>query len=207
MPRRHLASEQLGLSFTRGRNILTKTINHEIGKKKGYSEWSNPDMVGFHLPVEEWNSDLMEFNKIADNNALKIFSFELKRELTRSNYRESFFQAVSNSSWANEGYLIAAEIREDEDLLSELERLSMSFGIGVIQLDLEDFDSSRVLYHARTKPQLDWETMNKLSDQNADFRKFLKDVKIDFDSKRIHKHEYDKIIEDAQSYIKKITRQ
>jgi hypothetical protein len=35
----------------------------------------------------------------------------MKKELNFSNLRESYFQAVSNSSWANEGYLVTAEYR------------------------------------------------------------------------------------------------
>lgn len=192
-------------TFSRGRSVLTKTIFHEKSKKDGFSEWNHPDLVGFQLPLEEWHPDLIEFNRISDNNALKLYSFEVKKSISKGNYRESFFQAVSNSSWANEGYLIAADIKQDDDLLAELERLSISFGIGIIHLDIDDIDSSSILFHARTKPQLDWETMNKLSQQNEDFRQFLKDVKIDFDSKRIHKSEYDKVIDDPESYVSKIT--
>ncbi|MCR4081861.1 hypothetical protein [Providencia stuartii] len=33
-----------------------------------------------------------------------------------SNVREVFFQTLSNSSWANVGYLVAAEITGDETL-------------------------------------------------------------------------------------------
>jgi len=193
-------------SFSRGRNILTKTIDHQKSKKSGYNEWIHPDLVGFYLPLDEWQSNLIDFNRIADNNALKLFSFELKKSLNGRNYRESFFQAVSNSSWANEGYLVAAEIKQDDHLLSELERLSVSFGIGIIHLNLDDIDSSRVLYSAKTRPLLDWETMNKLSEQNSGFQKFLNDVKIDFDSKRIHKSEYDSIIKEPEEYIKKIRK-
>lgn len=193
-------------TFSRGRSIFTKTIFHEKSKKYGYNEWSHPDLVGFYLPVEDWNSDIIEFNRITENNALKLFSFELKKSLTKGNYREAFFQTVSNSSWANEGYLIASEIKQDDDLLAELERLSMSFGIGIIRLNLDDIDSSEVIHHAKVRSQLDWETMNKLSDQNEDFRKFIGDVKIDFDSKRVHKSEYDKIIDEPSKYIKKITK-
>ena len=192
------------LMFNRGRNIYTKTIFHEKSKKKGYSEWLHPDMVGFYLPIDDWNTDLLDFNKITDNNSLKLFSFELKIKLDKSNYRESFFQAVSNSTWAHEGYLVAANIANDDDLLSELERLSMSFGIGIISLNLEDIDSSSVLYHARKRDNLDWETMNKLSEQNIDFRKFLQDIKIDFESKRIHKNEYDIIIDPYKHIEEKI---
>jgi hypothetical protein len=75
-----------------------------------------------------------------------VFSFELKKSLSFGNLREAFFQAVSNSSWANEGYLVAAEISQDEDFLSELRRLSSSFGIGVVQL--ADSDESGHLFQS-----------------------------------------------------------
>lgn len=190
-------------TFNHGKPIFTKTIFHEKSKKQGYSEWNHPDLVGFYLPLEDWHDNLIEFSKVSDNNTLRLFSFEVKKEITKSNYRESFFQAVSNSSWAHEGYLITARIKEDDYLLSELQRLSMSFGIGIIHLDLEDLDASSILFPAKIKNQLDWETMNKLSELNQYFAKFLKDIKIDFDSKRIHKNEYDDILSDPEEYIKK----
>ena len=37
-----------------------------------------------------------------------------------------------------------------------------------------------------------------------DYEKFIQDVKIDFESKRIHKSEFDNIIESPEDYIKKI---
>lgn len=192
------------LQFNRGKNIFTKTIYHEKSTKKGLNEWLHPDMVGFYLPIDDWKKDLLELNKITDNNSLKLFSFELKIKLDKTNYRESFFQAVSNSSWAHEGYLVASDILNDDDLLSELERLSMSFGIGIIKLNLKDIDSSSVIFHAKKKNNLDWETMNKLSERNPDFEKFLQDIKIDFESKRIHKNEYDSIIDPIKHIEDKI---
>jgi hypothetical protein len=191
-------------SFGRGKNILTKTIYHEVSKKKGYNEWLHPDMVGFYMPLDDWNANLIEFNRLSENNTVKLFSFEIKKFINKSNYRESYFQAVSNSSWANEGYLVSAEIIQDDDLLAELERLTASFGIGIIQLDLNDIDSSNILFPAKVKTYLDWETMNKLCEQNKDFEKFIQDVKIDFDSKRIHKSEYDSIIDNPEDYIKSL---
>jgi len=191
-------------SFNRGRSIFTKTIYHEKSAKSGYSEWIHPDMVGFYLPLEDWRPDVIEFNKLADNNSLKLFSFELKRSLNKGNYRESYFQAVSNSSWAHEGYLVAADVLQDDDFLAELERLAATFGIGIIQLDLGDIDSSTILYPARTKNNLDWEMINKLCEYNVDFERFLQDVKIDFESKRIHRAEYDKIISEIGEYIQEI---
>lgn len=188
-------------SFNRGRPIFAKTILHETSNKGGYNEWVHPDMVGFYLPLEDWRPEVIEFNRISDNNSVRLYSFEIKRVLSKANYRESFFQAVSNSSWAHEGYLVAADILQDDDFLAELERLAASFGIGIIQLDLQDLDASSVLYPAKVKDYLDWETINKLCDQNPDFRKFVEDVRIDFDSKRIHRSEYDSILEDPSAFI------
>ena len=189
-------------TFNRGRSIYTKTIYHERSQRSGYSEWIHPDMVGFYLPLEDWRPDVIEFNRLSDNNSLRLFSFEIKKSLSKANYREAYFQAVSNSSWAHEGYLVAAEILQDDEFLSELERLASSFGIGIIHLDPNDIDGSTILYPPRVRDALDWETINKLCEQNSDFEKFLQDVKIDFESKRIHRAEYDEVLKDIGKYIK-----
>jgi hypothetical protein len=188
-------------SFNRGRSIYTKTIFHETSRKSGYNEWVHPDMVGFYLPLEDWRPEVVEFNRILDKNSIRLYSFEIKKSLSKANYRESYFQAVSNSSWAHEGYLVAADVLQDDDFLAELERLAASFGIGIVQLDLQDIDASLVLYPAKVKDGLDWETINKLCDQNTDFKKFVEDVKIDFDSKRIHRADYDDIPKDPAAFI------
>jgi len=191
-------------TFNRGRQIYTKTILHEKSRPSGPSEWVHPDMVGVYLPLEDWNKSLIEFNRATDKGAVRLYSFEIKRAIDRGNYRESFFQAVSNSSWANEGYLVAAEIQQRDDLLAELERLSNSFGIGLIRLDLEDIDSSSVQYSATHRPYLDWELMNKLCEANQDFEAFIRDVKTDYDGGKIHKSEYDPILSDPEAHIGKI---
>jgi uncharacterized protein len=189
------------LSFHRGRPVLTKTVFHEKSKKSGYSEWVHPDIVGFYFPVDDWEPDVIELNRLSDNNSLRLYSFELKKALTKGNYREAFFQAVSNSSWAHEGYLAAVEILQDDDFLSELERLASSFGIGIVRLNPADLDSSSVLYPARIRQTLDWETINKLCEQNRDFAKFLKDVKNALNSRNIYKSEFDPVKSDITTYI------
>lgn len=189
-------------TFSRGRSIYTKTIFHESSRRKGYNEWLHPDLVGVYLPLDDWNQDVIKFNQLLDNNSIRLFSFELKKSLTKANYREAFFQAVSNSSWAHEGHLVAADITQDDDLLAELERLSASFGIGIIHLRLSDFNASTVLFPAHTREVLDWETINKLCEQNRDFAKFIQDVKIDFESERVHRSEYDSVIKNPEKHIK-----
>jgi hypothetical protein len=89
--------------FNRGRPVITKTIFHEKSTGSAYRSWTHPDVVGFSIPIDDWSPDVIDFNELSDRNALTVFSFEIKRSLTKSTYRESFFQAVSNSSWAHQG--------------------------------------------------------------------------------------------------------
>lgn len=170
----------------------TKTIQHSKSDKKEFGEWIHPDMVGCYFPIDDWKPEVVEFGAAIGGMAIKLFSFEIKRELTFGNLRESFFQTVSNSSWAHEGYLVAAEISVDEDFQTELRRLSTSFGIGVIKINIEEPDSSEILFPARTGETLDWDTINKLT-MNPDFKDFLKRIKIDISSKAIRKEKYDKV--------------
>lgn len=172
-----------------------KTIHHNKSGKKDFGEWVHPDMVGSYFPFSDWQNEVVEVSSAMGNTAVKLFSFELKRDLSIGNLRAAFFQAVSNSSWANEGYLAAAEIDDDEDFRTELERLSTSFGIGVIHIDIEDPDSTKVVLPSRSKEFVDWDTVNKLASINPDFRDFLKRVKIDIQSREIRREMYDRVIE------------
>lgn len=190
--------------FNRGRNVYTKTIYHEKAKKNGYNKWNFPDMVGVYIPINDWGSEVIEFNRITDNNSVKIYSFELKINIDRNNYRECFFQAVSNSSWANEAYLVTANIKEDDDLLTELYRLSSLFGVGIIKLKLNDIDSSSVLYQAKPKDSLDWLTINKLSEVSCCFKEFIAEITNNYKSLNVNASRYDDIIDDPQKYIESL---
>jgi hypothetical protein len=172
-----------------------KTISHNKSDKKGFGEWVHPDIVGCYFPYKDWKSEVVEVSNLMGNTAVKLFSFELKRELSITNIRESFFQAVSNSSWANEGYLVAANIDNDEDFMSELKRLSTAFGIGVIQLDITDPDSSDIILPANSKDFIDWDTVNKLVGINPDFSEFLKRIRNDMKNQEIRKELYDNVFE------------
>ena len=72
-------------SFNRGKQVYTKTIFHEKSKHNSLSEWVHPDMVGFYSPIDDWNGKLLEFNKATDKTAIRLYSFELKKEIDRSN--------------------------------------------------------------------------------------------------------------------------
>lgn len=175
-------------------NVYCKTINHSKSGKREFGEWLHPDIVGCWFPIGNWSQSSIELSQALGVMNVRLYSFELKRELNFSNLREAFFQAVSNSSWAHEGYLCAAVISKDDDFSSELKRLSGSFGIGVIELDITDPDASRVIFPAKQKENLDWESIDKLCNQNPDFKDFLKSIKDNLKISKIHKDEYDDVL-------------
>ena len=185
--------------------VYLKTIQHQKSNKNVFSKWLHPDIVGCYFPFGDWEDEVFEVSSLMGSSAIKLYSFELKRELSFANLREAFFQAVSNSSWANEGYLVAAKVDSDNDFLLELYRLSASFGIGVIRLDIEDPDSSEVILPAKSRDLLDWETVNKLASTSPDFSEFLKRVKKDIDCREIRREMYDPVLEKEE--LIKIPRQ
>ena len=62
-----------------------------------------------------------------------MWPFEVKLLVNRANIRECYLQAVSNSSWANRGYLFAAKVSSDEITRYGLTILAETHGIGVIE--------------------------------------------------------------------------
>ncbi|MDO5388717.1 MAG: HTH domain-containing protein [Clostridia bacterium] len=156
---------------------LTKTIHHAKSPKEkvGYNKWLHPDIVGVHFPYDDYSQEVVNLQTQLGYQKHKIFSFEIKKELNFSNLRECYFQAVSNSSWANEGYLVAYDVCDDDDFLSELRRLNNAFGIGIIKLNAENVSQSEVLFQSKILEVLDWDTIDRLSD-NTDFLNFLKEI-------------------------------
>ena len=115
--------------------------------------------------------------------------------LTWSNLKESYFQAVSNSSFANEGYLVVFGEFDDE-ILEELIRLNASFGIGVIKLESSTIDSRIIL--PSHKRELDIVTLNMLVEKNPNFKEFIQTINEDLEigkRHRISKNRYDIILD------------
>ncbi|UXJ68187.1 COG2958 family protein [Lysinibacillus fusiformis] len=179
-------------------NVYTKTIYHEKSSKRSFNQWLHPDIVGINFPIGEWQPEVLDFGLTLGGQLSKLCSFELKKELNFANIREAFFQSVSNSSWANEGYLVTAKIINDEEFMTELKRLTSSFGIGIIKLNIDEPDESEILFPAKPKNDIDWETVNKLSKENPDFSRFIKRIRNDLNTKEIIKEHYDKIFSSEQ---------
>jgi hypothetical protein len=186
-------------------NCYVKTIYHENSSKKakGANEWLHPDLVGVYFPFNDYSKETRELQSSLSVSAIKLFAFEMKINLKFSNIRQYFFQAVSNSSWANEGYLVCLKMDEDPEFKNELQRLSNSFGIGVIKLNAEIINESEIIFPALYKNYVDWDTVNRLAEESPDFRRFISDLIEDLKIGKI-KSNYDKVYDDKkyEEYIK-----
>ncbi|WP_187840741.1 COG2958 family protein [Helicobacter pylori] len=182
----------------------TKTIFHEESVKspKGMDRWLYPDMVGVRfLHAELSNENLIAFSKKFDTLPVKLVSFELKKEISVNNCRECYFQAISNSSWANEGYLVGRHIdTHNPQLMDLLKRLHASFGIGVIDLRTDE-DKNTILLNAKYKEKIDYTVALELSDKNPKFSGFLKSV-VDYDPDfpNRYKDEFDEVKKKEELY-------
>lgn len=176
----------------------SKTIFHEESSKgvRGEDKWLYPDMVAVNFEYANYQkNNVLSFIKKFDILPVKIFSFEIKKELNFSNYKESFFQAVSNSSWANEGYLVALDIKQDGQFIEALQKLSQSFGIGIIEMNLNNIGQSKILSPAKFKEKMDYSVIDELARKSPNFAQFLKTV-TDFDLSNSNRflNEFDKIL-------------
>lgn len=161
-------------SYLKNTGIYSKTIFHEQSNGKDSNQiWTHPDMVGIkflNLQTKVSQNFLKSINR---GDTFKLTSYELKREINNDNeLKKAFFQAVSNSTWANFGYLVAFEF--SDSLMEEMERLNQSFGIGVIELNANPY-KSKILYQAKYR-ELDFKTIDKLCKMNKEFEKFIEQI-------------------------------
>lgn len=180
-------------------NVSCKTINAVKAKNRGnkINKWSNPDLVGIQFVLFGLNNLLqseVEKQGIISGQVAQFYSFELKLKIDKFNLTECYFQAVSNSSWANFGYLVVGDMDKDKSLISNLIRLNSGYGIGVIHLNFKEPEKSEMIVSARERNNVDINFMNFLSSINTDFYAFIKNAKTIISKKKIEKTFFDKIL-------------
>lgn len=159
--------------------VFSKRIDEKRSSNKrgpNGNRWLYPDVVGMEDLGADWHQEVRDCVNQYSDKRTKLWSFEAKLLINRSNVRECFFQAVSNSSWANFGYLVTAEIG-GTDTLKELRMLFAAHGIGFIKLDVDNPADSQVLIPARERDEIDWGMANRLATENRDFLEYVKLVK------------------------------
>lgn len=178
------------------KDIYTKTVRHErsANGKDANQKWTHPDIIGVQFRQLKTTASQNLIRLVDKNQAFDLYSYELKKEIKTDNeLKKYFFQAVSNSSWANYGYLVAYEILPK--LHSEMKRLTASFGIGIIQLKANPHEST-ILFPARYH-ELDFDTIDKLCHINDDFSEFIKRTETYLDANTKHQ-------EGAHSQLEKL---
>lgn len=159
--------------------VYSKRIDEKRASNRqgpGGNKWLYPDIVGMEDLTADWHPEIKGAVSEYADQKVKLWSFEVKLLLNRSNVREVFFQAVSNSSWANLGYLAVAEI-EGTETMKELRMLFSLHGIGLIQITPQNPAESQILIPARERASVDWANCNRLAKENKDFLEFVKLVR------------------------------
>lgn len=155
-------------------NIFPKRIDEKKSsntKGSNGNKWLHPDIVGLKNLSDGWHKDVIDCSNKHAFNKTSLWSFEVKIKINLSNVREYFFQAVSNSSWANNSYLVAQTI--DDRAMDELRILCSGHNIGLIQLNCENPSESQILIPSIEKKELDWDMIDRIAKENTDFKEFI----------------------------------
>lgn len=188
------------VKFARERfRVYCKTINAlKVSRKKDkIGKWTNPDIIGINPVILDLNPLFQkEIEKLGlfSTKVMQFYSFELKLKIDKSNFTECYFQAVSNSAWANFGYLVVADLDSDAGFLSNLARLNNGYGIGVIKLNLNNPLKSEIVVSAREREIVDINFMNFLADMNLDFYGLIDVAGKIIDNKTIDENKFDGIM-------------
>ena len=143
---------------------------------------------------KDWNHEIKECVGLYSDKKARLWSFEVKILINRSNVREAFFQTVSNSSWANFAYLVAGEVSsKGGETLKELRLLSSLHGVGFIKLDIETPSESQIIIPARERNNIDWDNANRLAKENENFLAYIKLVIEFYQTGRIKPSEWDPV--------------
>ena len=172
--------------------LYSKRIDEKRSSNKqgaGGNEWLHPDLVGMEDLSEDWDGQIKDCVNVSADKRTKLWSFEVKKQIDRSNVRKSFFQAVSNSSWANFGYLVAEEIQDNA--LKELRMLASLHGIGFILLNVDDPSESEIMIPAKERGDVNWDMANRLAKENKGFMKYIKAIRRFYQTGDTHKADWD----------------
>lgn len=156
----------------------------------GGNKWLYPDLAGMEDLSQDWHREIKDCVQQYADKKTKLWSFEVKILINRHNVREVFFQAVSNSSWANFGYLVTSEI-EGADTLKELRMLASLHGIGFIRLDAENPSESQIMIPVKERNEIDWNIANRLAEENKDFLNYIKLVRQFYQTGEVRSADWD----------------
>ena len=158
----------------------------------GGNQWLHPDIVAMQTVDKEWNELIRNCVQQGTGQSVRLWSFEVKKELNSSNVRKSFFQTVSNSSWTNESYLVATAI-SDANVEQELRMLSALHGVGIILLNVENPTESEMMLPSKARAEIDWQSANRILVENPDFKDYIELVSTYYQTGRVRDKDWNKL--------------
>ena len=87
--------------------------------------------------------------------------------------------------------MVATSI-SDANTEKELRMLSALHGIGVILLNPENPSESEMILPARSRPDVDWESTNRILTENEDFKDYIDLVSTYYQTGRIRSKDWNK---------------
>ncbi len=163
-------------------NCETKTIIHARRVRNGRDgSWVFMDMVGLGKSYQ-YRSNMVQ--DLADEEP-PTFSFEIKKTLSQNSWRESFFQAVANSSWANYSYIVVGTLDKDAAFRRLLLRMCQTYGIGVIVL-IDDgvFQHNSLPFYSPEYTEIDWVLVDVAAELSDPFSEFV----TEYNERRMNEH-------------------
>jgi uncharacterized protein len=187
------------LSYYMGQylNVYTKSITKKDDDTSNYIRWLHPSMIGVHFrrDLSDYEDEESVGNIRNITDYIDVYSFEIIKKLGFYNLKESYFQTISTSYWANQSYMVCVEIEDenDESFQKDLLNLGKNYGIGLIKLNIINPDASIIIVPARIKKDIDWEMTDKLSEENVKFKNLFNNIIKNYKSDELKKEHFDEI--------------
>lgn len=143
---------------------------------RGANWQRHPDIVGVEGMIgnKGWNSHVRQLaSELSYVDNARIWSLEVKSKINNvGELRRYYNQALSNSSWANLGYLVVGEIVSNQRMEEEIKLLTGAHGIGIIIINAKKPENS-IHIEAEEKETIDLDFCNVLANENTDFAEFI----------------------------------
>lgn len=161
--------------WLRSRNIYAMRIDETRANSSFPKQniWRFPDLVGLEPLSHDWADKTNQFANMMGVGTLRLqlCSFEVKSRIGRSDARNCYMQAVTNSSWAHRGYLVTQDY--DKEALKAIKQLNEAHGIGLIKLNVGNPPTGEIVIAARPRKDLDWNVVDQLYKHSPDYQRFI----------------------------------
>jgi hypothetical protein len=131
------------------KNLCVKTVNPNVCNMTDRDYFPFSDLAGCYFNLMEMDVVLAKLLlQVNPKYLLTYYSFHFAWDLSGYN-QTSFMQSTEiNSYWANEGYIVTAQLPTAPDERKALQDSLESSGLGLIKIDPKNYKKSKIIYPA-----------------------------------------------------------